>query len=142
MSKHAFNGAAVPPARQRPAPRVATRLLPQHDPEIAQRVQGWLDSERLLVWIPIFSPENFPDLPPQILQVADRYRASIGWRIRRPEDLFDLPEGITGWLMPADAADTDIACGRWEGVIQILSVRDQHGRRQSLCGEPATQSPV
>jgi hypothetical protein len=35
--------------------------LAYYDPEVAQRVQGWLASGKPLVWIPILSQENFPD---------------------------------------------------------------------------------
>lgn len=45
--------------------------LGHYDPEVHQRVQQWLASEQLLAWIPILSQENFPDVPPQILQFAE-----------------------------------------------------------------------
>ena len=44
--------------------------LGHYDPEVHQRVQQWLASGQLLDWIPILSQENFPDVPPQILQFA------------------------------------------------------------------------
>lgn len=110
--------------------------LSHFDPEVHQRVQQWLASGQLLAWIPILSQENFPDVPPQILQFADQYQEAMRWPIHRPEDLLALPDGITGWLLPADADDTDVACGVWNGEVYILGVQDKRtGRKQTLLGE-------
>ena len=110
--------------------------LAHHDPKVGQRVQGWLASGQLLAWIPILSQENFPDVPQQLLQFADHYQESMRWPIHAPEDLLQLPEGITGWLLPADAEDTDVACGVWNGEVYILGVKDKRtGRAQTLLGE-------
>ena len=112
--------------------------LAHYDAAVHQRVQQWLASGQLLAWIPILSQENFPDVPPQILQFADRYQEAMRWPIHRPEDLLDLPDGITGWLLPADAEDTDVACGVWNGEVYILGVQDNRtGRPQTLMGERA-----
>nr|HOX60151.1 hypothetical protein [Verrucomicrobiota bacterium] len=110
--------------------------LGHYDPAVHQRVQQWLASGQLLVWIPILSQENFPDVPPQILRFADQYQEAMRWPINRPEDLLGLPDGITGWLLPADAEDTDVACGVWDGEVYILGVQDKRtGRKQTLLGE-------
>jgi hypothetical protein len=110
--------------------------LAHYNQEIEQRVQQWLTSGQLLAWIPILSQENFPDVPPQVLQFADRYQEAMRWPIRRPEDLLALPDGITGWLLSADADDTDVACGVWNGEVYILGVKDKRtGRPQTLLGE-------
>jgi len=110
--------------------------LAHYNPEVEQRVQQWLTSGQLLAWIPILSQENFPDVPPQVLQFADRYQEAMRWPIRRPEDLLALPDGITGWLLSADADDTDVACGVWNGEVYILGVKDKRtGRPQTLLGE-------
>ncbi len=58
--------------------------LAHYDPEVAQRVQGWLASGQLLVWIPILSQDNFPDTPPEILQWADRFQGRLAWPIHEP----------------------------------------------------------
>ena len=111
------------------------RLAP-YNAAVEQRVQQWLTSGQVLVWIPILSRENFPDVPPHILQLADQYQVAMRWLIRRPEDLLALPEGITGWLLPADADDTDVACGIWNREVYILGVKEKRtGRKQSLRGE-------
>ncbi|MBS3935416.1 MAG: hypothetical protein KGZ43_04510 [Sulfuritalea sp.] len=110
--------------------------LGHYDPEVEQRVQQWLASGQLLAWIPILSQENFPGVPPQILQFADRHQEAMRWPIHCPEDLLTLPDGITGWLLPANAEDTDVACGVWSGEVYILGVQDKRtGRRQTLLGE-------
>ena len=115
---------------------VPVERLQHYNPEVEQRVQGWFASGQPLVWIPILSQENFPDTPPEILQFADRYQEAMRWPIHRPEDLLDLPDGITGWLLPADAEDTDVACGIWNGEVYILGVQDKRtGRKQTLLGE-------
>jgi hypothetical protein len=51
--------------------------LAHYNPEVEQRVQEWLASGQLLAWIPILSQENFPDVPPQILQFADRHQEAM-----------------------------------------------------------------
>ena len=94
--------------------------LSHFDPEVHQRVQQWLASGQLLAWIPILSQENFPDVPPQILQFADQYQEAMRWPIHRPEDLLALPDGITGWLLPADDEDTDVACGVNAGIDTVF----------------------
>jgi len=110
--------------------------LSHYDPEVHQRVQQRLASGQLLAWIPILSQENFPDTPPEILQFADRFQEAMRWPIHRPEDLLQLPDGITGWLLPADAEDTDVACGVWNGEVYILGVQDKRtGRKQTLLGK-------
>ena len=110
--------------------------LAHYDAAVEQRVQQWLASGQLLAWIPILSQENFPDVPPQILQFADQHQEAMRWPIYRPEDLLALPDGITGWLVPADADDTDVACGVWNGEVYILGVQGKRtGRPQTLLGE-------
>lgn len=127
MNTTMINSSAGPIARQ---------PLAHYDAAVHQRVQQWLASGQLLAWIPILSQENFPDVPPQILQFADRYQDAMRWPIHRPEDLLGLPDGITGWLLPADAGDTDVACGVWSGEVYILGVQDKRtGRKQTLLGE-------
>lgn len=115
---------------------VPVERLQHYNPEVEQRVQGWLDGGKPLVWIPILSQENFPDTPPDLLQWADSHQAAFHVQIHEPADLLLMPEGVTGWLMPSDANDTDVACGVWNGEVYILDVKDQRtGRAQTLLGE-------
>ncbi len=117
---------------------IVNQPLDYYNPQVEQRVQQWLASGQLLTWIPILNQENFPDVPQQILQFADQYQEAMRWPIHRPEDLLALPEGITGWLLPATASDTDVACVVWNGEIYILGVQDKRtGRKQTLLGKGA-----
>ena len=95
---------------------VPVERLQHYNPEVEQRVQGWFASGQPLVWIPILSQENFPDVPQQLLEFADHYQEAMRWPIHRMEDLLQLPNGVTGWLMPATASDTDVACGVWRDL--------------------------
>lgn len=98
--------------------------------------QGWLSSGKPLVWIPILNQENCPDTPPEILHWLDSQQAALHVPIGDPADLLLMPESVTGWLMPADEADTDVACGVWNGEVYILGVRDERtGKPQNLLGE-------
>ena len=115
---------------------VPVERLQHYNPEVEQRVQGWFASGQPLVWIPILSQENFPDVPQQLLEFADYYQEAMRWPIHQIEDLLQLPNGITGWLMPATASNTDVACGVWNGEVYILGVKDKrNGRKQTLLGE-------
>ena len=110
--------------------------LAYHDPEVAQRVQGWLDSGRPLVWIPILSQENFPDTPPEILHWLDSRQAAFHVPIGQPSDLLRMPEGVTCWLFLAFDFVIDVTSGVWEGEVYILGVQDKRtGRKQTLLGE-------
>jgi hypothetical protein len=115
---------------------ITSQRLPQCNPEVEQRVLGWLNSGQLLAWIPIISQQNFPDTPPDVLAFVDQYQEELRWPIRQPQDLLNLPEGVTGWLLPIDANDTDVACGVWDGQVYILGITDQRtGKPQTLLGE-------
>jgi hypothetical protein len=115
---------------------ITSQRLPQCNPEVEQRVLGWMNSGQLLAWIPIISQQNFPDTPPDVLAFVDQYQEELRWPIRQPQDLLNLPEGVTGWLLPIDANDTDVACGVWDGQVYILGITDQRtGKPQTLLGE-------
>ena len=115
---------------------ITSQRLPQCNPEVEQRVLAWLNSGKPLAWIPIISQQNFPDTPPDVLAFVDQYQEALRWPIRQPQDLLSLPEGMTGWLLPIDANDTDVACGVWDGQVYILGITDQRtGKAQALLGE-------
>ena len=56
---------------------VPIERLQHYNPEVEQRVQGWFASGQPLVWIPILSQENFPDVPQQLLEFADHYQEAM-----------------------------------------------------------------
>ena len=60
---------------------IPSQPLAHYEPVVEQRVQQWLASGQLLAWIPILSQENFPDLPPKILQFADLHQEAMRWPI-------------------------------------------------------------
>ncbi len=86
---------------------------------------AWLDANRLLIWQPILSADNFPEISQDILQFANAQQVAFHHPVRTLEDFSDLPEGVTGWLLPADEVDTDVACGRFQGEVHFLQVRDR-----------------
>ena len=49
-----------------------------------------------------------------------------GWLIHRPADLLTLPEGLKGWLLPLNADDTNVVCGRWRTEITFMQITDRH----------------
>ena len=63
------------------ARHVPVERLQHYNPEVEQRVQGWFASGQPLVWIPILSQENFPDVPQQLLEFADHYQEAMRWPI-------------------------------------------------------------
>ena len=118
--------------------KITTQPLPGFDPEIERRVSGWFNSQRPLVWIPIISRQNFPDVPAHMLAYADQFQAQFRVPIAKASDLLSLPNNVTGWLMPADEEDTDVACIFRDGEVYVLAVQDSRtGRRQTLLGELA-----
>jgi len=100
--------------------------------EAMRRTQQWFAEGRRLSWLPIFSQANFPGVPIDILQWADRALFQSAWPISRLEDFMRLPPGITGWLLPEGDDDTDTVVAVWEGMAHFLSVRDRR------TGEPQT----
>jgi hypothetical protein len=112
--------------------------LSHYDPSVEFRVSEWFQSARPLVWIPIISRKNFPDTPDFILDSADRHQTELRLPIAKVADLLNLPENVTGWLMPADEDDTDVACTLRDGEVYVLGVQDSRtGKKQTLLGEVA-----
>jgi hypothetical protein len=113
---------------------VTTEFL-QRPPENAamQRVQQWFAQGRRLAWLPIFSQANFPEVPVDILEWADRGLFQSAWPISRVEDLARLPAGITGWLLPEGEDDTDMVVRYWDGAVHFLGAKDRRtGEQQTL----------
>ena len=92
--------------------------------DMTQCVRLWFARGAPLVWRPILSRDNFPNVDPACLIEAQAVPGPC-WLIARPEDLASLPAGITGWLMPVDAEDTDVACGRWENGVTFMAINDR-----------------
>lgn len=115
-----------------------TQPLSHHEPYVERRVSDWFESRRPLVWIPIISRKNFPDTPDFILESADRHQTELRLPIAEVGDLLNLPDNVTGWLMPADEENTDVACKLCDGEVYVLGVQDSRtGIKQTLLGEVA-----
>ncbi|MEF3062298.1 hypothetical protein V4C85_20770 [Ralstonia solanacearum] len=104
---------------------------PGASPDMMQRVQTWLDAGTPLLWRPIYDRENFPDATPEMLDMCRRH-SDVSWQVFSIGDLTALPAGIKGWLMPVNAEDTDVVCGRWENALTFLGCRDRR------TGQPVT----
>ena len=63
---------------------VPVERLQHYTPEVKRRVQGWFASGQPLVWLPILSQENFPDVPQQLLEFAGHYREATRNVMRVP----------------------------------------------------------
>jgi hypothetical protein len=100
--------------------------------EMILRVQKWVETGRTLMWFPIFSRENFPEVPPEALFYAEQSHERYIWLIKQVEDFLRIPDGITGWLMPEGDTDTDVVVGLWEGEVHFLKTYDRR------TGEPMT----
>jgi hypothetical protein len=111
---------------------IPTQWIGAADNEPMQRVQQWLAEGRTLAWLPIWSRENFPNVPPQVLYAADQCPERHVWLINTVEDFLQIPDGITGWLLPKGDKDTDIVVGLWNDTLHFLKVVDKR------TGEPQT----
>lgn len=117
------------------------------DNDMLLRVQQWLKDGRPLFWLPIFSTENFPGIPRELLYYAEQSSERFCWVIKRIDDLLDIPDGITGWLLPEGDTDTDVVVGLWEGALSFCKVIDRrNGEPQTLQSarmpDPAEATPA
>ncbi len=89
------------------ARHVPVERLQHYIPEVEQRVQGWFASGQPLVWIPILSQENFPDVPQQLLEfVLDglhavtkrqpQARGAVKHHDSHPIVVAESPQGLVG----------------------------------------------
>jgi hypothetical protein len=103
------------------------------DNEMMRRVKKWLDDGRTLAWLPIWSSENFPEVPYEILYQADQCPERHVWLIEHVEEFLNIPDGITGWLLPVGEKDTDVVVGLWENTLHFVTAVDKRtGETQSL----------
>ena len=101
--------------------------------EMKQRVQQWMTEGRTLVWLPIWSRGNFPNIPPRLLQLANKCTERQVMLINAVEDFLKIPQGITGWLLPEGETDTDIVVGLWDSTAHFMKAVDKRtGAPQTL----------
>lgn len=101
--------------------------------EEMKQVQKWLAEGRSFAWMPIYSRANFPHIHPSILQHLDECRDQDYWLVSKVEDFLQIPEGITGWLLPTGESDTDVVAVVSKNEVCFSKVIDRrNGKRQTL----------
>jgi len=91
-------------------------------PEYA--LKDWWAAGTALLWVPIIDVDGTPDSVAAGRELAAELDG--GWLIHRPADLLTLPEGLKGWLLPLNADDTNVVCGRWRTEITFMQITDRH----------------
>lgn len=106
------------------APTNSETIVGPNGAQMQRTLKEWWAAGTSLVWVPIIDVDGSADS----LAAATELAAELdgGWLIDRPDDLMTLPEGIKGWLLPLDADDTDIVCGRWEREVTFMQITDRH----------------
>ena len=97
------------------------KVGPQAD-AMQRTVNEWFGQRTTLLWVPIFDVDD--NTTATDVQAAHE-EFDGGWLITDIDDLLTLPDGIKGWLIPVDATDTDVACGRWGSQITFMSITDR-----------------
>lgn len=128
-------------ATQHPHPQL---LVPigRDTPSIELTVMGWFAAGHELLWVPIFEVDGGPGA----LAVAQADAEAITRRgpyiVRQLTDLYWLPMGIRGWLIPAHLEDTDVICMRLApGEISFGQIR-RKGMNRPLTWRDDTESEL
>lgn len=101
--------------------------------EIMRRVQQWFEQDRTVMWFPIWSRENFPTLPAELLCLQEQSLERQVLFIKEVDDLLTIPAGITGWLLLEGEKDTDIVVGVWDQTAHFLTMaHKQTGENETL----------
>ena len=101
--------------------------------EVMKQVQQWLAEGRSFAWMPIYSRANYPNINPLILQQFDQCRDQDYWLVAKVEDFLQIPEGVSGWLLPMGESDTDIVAAVAKNEVCFSKVIDRrNGKRQTL----------
>lgn len=74
------------------------------------RVMAWLAAGDGLLWIPIYEVNESLDGDLHALAAIKQFGGPRP--IRDVSDLFSLPLGIKGWLLPPHLDDTEVICAR------------------------------
>ena len=110
-------------ATQHPHPHL---LVPigRDTPSIELTVMGWFAAGHELLWVPIFEVDGGPGALAEAQADADKITRRGPYIVRQLTDLYWLPMGIRGWLIPAHQARgygcmktlmewSLISCGSW-----------------------------
>ena len=91
--------------------------------KMERTVSQWLAAGTPLLWVPIIDVDGGPAGLAAAQEASQEFDG--GWLIHDTTDLLTLPEGIKGWLLPIEATDSDVVCGRWGQEITFMQVNDR-----------------
>ncbi len=93
-------------------------------PSIEMTVMGWFVAGHELLWVPIFEVDGSPGALAEAQANAEAIDRRGPYIVRQLTDLYLLPLGIRGWLIPAHLDDTDVVCMREaKGEISFGQIR-------------------
>lgn len=126
---------------QHPHPHL---LVPigRETPSIEMTVMGWFAAGHELLWVPIFEVDGSPGALAEAQADADKITRRGPYIVRQLTDLYWLPMGIRGWLIPAHLEDTDVVCMREaKGEISFGQIR-RKGMNRPLTWRDDTESEL
>ncbi len=110
--------------------------------DIERTVMGWFTAGHELLWVPIFEVDDRPGALAEAQADADKITQRGPYVVRQLTDLYWLPLGIRGWLIPAHLDDTDVICMREApGEISFGQIR-RKGTGQILRWRDATENEL
>lgn len=110
--------------------------------DIELTVMGWFAAGHELLWVPIFEVDDRPGALAQAQAQAKKITRRGPFVVRHLTDLYWLPLGIRGWLIPAHLEDTDVICVRHApGEISFGRIQ-RASTGQTLSWRDATESEL
>lgn len=110
--------------------------------EIELTVMGWFAAGHELLWVPIFEVDDRSGALAEAQADAQGIIQRGPYVVRQLTDLYWLPMGIRGWLIPAHLEDTDVVCMRdAPGEISFGQIR-RKGTGQTLRLRDATENEL
>lgn len=110
--------------------------------EIELSVMGWFAAGHELLWVPIFEVDGGPGALAKAQADAQKITQRGPYVVRQITDLYWLPIGIRGWLIPAHLEDTDVVCMRLApGEISFGQIR-RKDTGQTLRWRDATENEL
>ena len=108
--------------------------------EIELTVMGWFAAGHELLWVPIFEVDDRSGALAEAQADAEKITDRGPSVVRQLTDLYWLPLGIRGWLIPAHLDDTNVICMREApGEISFGQIR-RKGTGQTLRWRDATEN--
>ena len=108
--------------------------------EIELTVMGWFAAGHELLWVPIFEVDDRSGALAEAQADAEKITDRGPYVVRQLTDLYWLPLGIRGWLIPAHLDDTNVICMREApGEISFGQIR-RKGTGQTLRWRDATEN--